>query len=204
VTPNHYCRNYDTKERFCSYWHQIQEVVLLNPRSILDIGIGNGFVSRYLREKGYNVITSDIDKRLAPDTVASVVNVPFSDQAFEVVTCYEVLEHLPFGCFRKALSELFRVSCSHVLLSIPDVTRAYRMSIELPRFGWFKKLVQTPTLNRIVHHFDGEHFWEIGKAGYSLSTIVKAIIESGLKIAKTYRVFEMPYHRLFVLKREKG
>ncbi len=50
---------YDTKERFCSYWCQIHEVLSLNPGEVLEVGIGNGFVSRYLRDRGVNVITLD-------------------------------------------------------------------------------------------------------------------------------------------------
>ena len=57
VEPDHYYKNYDTKERFCSYWHQIQEILSLNPKNTLEIGIGNGFVSKYLKQRGFNVIT---------------------------------------------------------------------------------------------------------------------------------------------------
>ena len=53
VEPNHYFdKSYDTKERFISYWHQVNEIVRLEPDSVLEIGIGSGFVSKYLKEKG--------------------------------------------------------------------------------------------------------------------------------------------------------
>ena len=203
VESHHYYKNYDTKERFCSYWHQIEDIVAHNPTSILEIGIGNGFISRYLRQRGFNVVTSDIDKKLNPDVAASVLSLPFSNEAFEVVACYEVLEHLPYEYFKKALSETFRVSRSHVFLSLPDANRAYRLYIQIPKLGLFKKLIQIPRLKKIVHHFDGQHYWEIGKAGYSLNSIVTAINEVGFKIEKTYRVFEVPYHRFFMLKKTK-
>jgi len=138
VEPSHYYNNYDSKERFCSYWHQIQEIVSLNPTSILEIGIGNGFVSGYLKRCGYNVITLDIDKRLNPDLVGSVLNIPFSDEAFEVVACYELLEHLPYENFKKAIFEIFRVSDSYALLSLPDVNRACRLCIQIPKIGKFE------------------------------------------------------------------
>lgn len=101
---------YDTKERFCSYWHQLQEVLLLKPSEVLEIGIGNGFVSRYLKERGINVTTLDIDKELKPDVVSSVLDISFQCEMFQVVTCYEVLEHLPYEDIPKALSEISRVS----------------------------------------------------------------------------------------------
>jgi len=38
--------------------------------------------------------------------------------------------------------------------------------------------------------------------GYPLSRIIKEIQKSGFKIEKTYRIFENPYHRFFVLSKE--
>jgi hypothetical protein len=202
VNPDYYYnRSYDAKERFCSYWHQIQEIVSLNPTTILEIGIGNRFVSNYLKQRGFNIVTLDIDRTLRPDIAGSVLNIPFRDESFEVVACYEVLEHLPYEHFQKAMLEVFRVSNSHVLLSLPDATRVYRLCIQIPKLGVFKKLIRIPRLRKAIHHFDGQHYWEIGKAGYSLKRVINDIINLGFIIERTYRVFEMPYHRLFVLKK---
>jgi len=59
--------SYDTKERFISYLHQINEVISLSPKKVLEIGIGNGFVSRYLRGKVLDVTTLDIVQELKPN-----------------------------------------------------------------------------------------------------------------------------------------
>jgi len=204
VESNHYFnKSYDTKERFISYWHQINEIINLNPKTVLEIGIGNGFVSKYLKERKVNVITLDIDKRLNPDVVGSVLNMPFSDKSFDVVACYEVLEHLPFKNFPKALSEIFRVSKSYAILSLPDASRVYRVYIHIPKIRIFKKLIPLPKLKPSVHKFDGEHYWEIGKVGYPLSKIINEIRKAGFKVEKTYRVFENPYHRFFILRKEE-
>lgn len=203
VEPSHYYKNYDTKRRLCSYWHQIQEIILLNPKSILEIGIGNGFVSKYLKQRGFNVITLDIDKRLNPDVTGTVLNIPFFDRAFDVVACYELLEHLPYDNLAKAMSEIYRISDSHVLLSLPDANRAYRLYVQVPKIGEFKKLVPFPRFRKQIHHFDGEHYWEIGKAGYSLKTILNEMNKAGFNVKRTYRVFEYPYHRFFILKKVK-
>lgn len=201
VESDHYYKNYDTKERFCSYWHQIEEIVSHSPKTILEIGVGNGFVSSYLKQRGFSIVTSDIDKKLNPSVAASVLDIPFSDETFEIVACYEVLEHLPYKYFRKALAETFRISSSRVLLSLPDANRVYRVCIQIPKLGLFKKLIQIPRFKKVVNYFDGQHYWEIGKAGYSLNTIINVLSKVGFKIEKTYRVFEIPYHRFFVLKK---
>jgi len=202
VKSNHYFnKSYDTKERFISYWHQVNEIVSLEPDSVIEIGIGSGFISKYLKERGINITTLDFDPNLNPDKVGSVLNIPFEDNSFEVVACYEVLEHLPFENFNKALAEIFRVSKSYAILSLPDVNRVYRVYVHFPKVGVFKRLIPLPRLKRPIHNFDGEHYWEIGKACYPLSKVVCEIQKSGFKIEKTYRLFEHPYHRFFVLKK---
>jgi len=202
VEPNHYFnKSYDSKERFISYWTQINEIIKLNPKEVLDIGIGNGFVSNYLKKRGINLTTLDIDKRLNPDIVGSVLKLPFANKSFNVVTCYEVLEHLPYKDFNKALSEISRVSRPYAILSIPDANRVYRLSIQIPKIGYIKKLIPLPRLKRLIHNSDGEHYWEIGKVGYPLNKITSDIQSAGFKIERIYRVFEIPYHRFFILKK---
>lgn len=193
--------NYDTKERFCSYWHQINEIISLKPKKAIEIGIGNGFVARYLREKKLNVTTIDIAYDLQPDVAGSVSKMPIIDESFEVVACCEVLEHLPYSEFQKVLKETHRVSRKHVVLSLPDVTTVYRINVELPRIRPIKKLIPHP-FHRPAHHtFDGEHYWEIGKTDYPLKKIEFDIEQSGFKFIRTYRVFEFYYHRFLILEK---
>jgi SAM-dependent methyltransferase len=49
----------------------------------------------------------------------SVVALPFPDKSFDVVGCFEVLEHLPDDLPRQALAELHRVAKRAVVLSVP-------------------------------------------------------------------------------------
>ena len=199
VDKNHYFTEfYDKKERFASYWHQINEIIKLNPKSVLEIGIGNKFVSKYIKERQFNVISLDIDERLNPDVVGNVLDIPFPDLSFDVITCYELLEHLPYENFHKALSEIFRVSCFCALISLPDMNRVSRFSMQIPMLGEFRVLIPLP---RIRKKFDEQHYWEIGGNGYSLSKITTDIQRVGFHIERTYRVFEFPYHRLFILRK---
>jgi hypothetical protein len=203
VEPDHYWTNYDEKRRFCSYWHQIDEITSLKPKNVLEIGIGNGFVSNYLKQRKLAVTTLDLDRRLMPETAGSVLKIPFSDRSFEVTACYEVLEHLPYANFKRAISEISRVTSSHTILSLPDDNPCVAMCLQIRNIGQIKKLFSFPNLRKPTSQ-EGQHYWEIGQAGYSLKKVVNDIIGIGYSLEKTYRVFEMPSHRLFVLKKILG
>lgn len=201
VDSHHYFnKRYDSKNRIISYWQQIEEVKKCNPESILEIGIGNKFVSDYLKKHNYNIKTLDIDPELEPDKIGSVTEIPFENNSFECVLCCEVLEHLPFDKFSIALNELKRVSNKKIILSIPDATRKYKFLIQIPKIGEIKFLIPIPRLKKVEHKFKGEHYWEIGKKNYPLKRIIGKInnIEN-LSLNKTYELFENSYHRFFII-----
>ena len=204
MTRNHYYNGtYDSKERFSSYWHQIDEILSLNAEQVLEIGIGNGLVSSYLNLRKKKIITLDIDKDLNPDVVGSVVDIPFADESFDIVACYEVLEHLPFSYFPAVLIELKRISKAYVILSLPDKTgRAYRFNVHIPKIGEVKSLITIPRLRPIKWEFNGVHYWEVGTRGCSVKKITSHLRKFGFHVRKSYRVFEYPYHRFFVLEKD--
>ena len=195
----YFADGYDTKARFCCYWHQIHEIVSLKPRNVLEIGVGNGFVSDYLTKRGYDVRTLDIDESLNPDHVGSVLSLSFADESFDVVACFEVLEHIPYEFFSQALREMYRVSRGHALLSIPDRTRAYPFWLRLGPFRDVKWLIRIPRIRAPRRSCEPSHHWEIGLSGYPLRRILGHFSRSGLKLQNTYRVFEQPWHRFFIL-----
>ena len=197
---HYFDESYDTKERFVSYWHQITEIIQLRSNKVLEVGIGNGFVSQYLKKKGINVVTLDIDHDLKPDIVGSVLSIPFGSKSFNVISCCEVLEHLPYIDFTRALKEIHRVSREYVILSLPDHTAIYRFNIELPRIKKpIKKLIPHPFPRPTHHEYDGVHHWIIGKTNYPLTRIELDIKRTGFKIIQSYRVFEFYGHRFLLL-----
>ena len=115
-------RAYNSKERFCSYWHQIDEVLKLEGRSVLEVGPGGGLVTSELQRRGIDVLTLDIDHELAPDVIGSITAIPLPDGAVDVALAAQVLEHLPLDEVVTALSELARVSRIGVVVSVPDQT----------------------------------------------------------------------------------
>lgn len=200
VDKEHYYDGYDSKSRFCSYWHQIDEVKEINPESILEIGVGNKFVYDYLDKYGFNISSIDIDADLNPDYQGSVLGLPFDTNDFELILCCEVLEHIPFEKFEIAIQELKRVAEKYIIISLPHSSSHYRFQLQIPKLGEIKFLFPIPLPNRFKpkHEFDGEHYWEIGKRGYPLKKIVNTVEKYGLDIRKNYRVFEKK-HRFFII-----
>lgn len=197
-------KGYDTWRRFISYFYQIDTLVSLEPKNILEIGIGNGLVSNQLKYYGFDVTTCDFDEHLKPDVVGDIRNLPFKNASFDAVACYEVLEHLPFEDFQNALKELHRVSKRHVVISFPYITSNL--------FAYFRLFPRTNTRffffrlyerSRTVHKFDGQHYWEMGKKGYGKALISEIIDKSGFHIRNEFTPF-VHFHYFFVLEKKES
>lgn len=199
VNKEHYFdETYNHKARWMSFFYQIQTVRNLRPQMVLEIGPGHGLVTRALRDGGLKVTTVDIDKELEPDHVASVDSLPFKDSAFDAVCAFEVLEHLPFETFISNLKELSRVSKKYVVISLPDKRRIlFHLLLKIPFINYKNIFIRIPSFKE--HVFDGQHYWEIGKKGYSVARVKKAIRESGLKITDDLVHFDAPSNHYFVL-----
>ena len=195
-TPTtHYDCSYDDRKRWVSYWYQIREIISRKPDSVLEIGPGNKTVSNYLNHKGCKVTTVDIDPGVKPAVVANVTRLPFKNDVFDTVACYEVLEHLEFNQFINGLREMEMVSKDAVIISLPDAGGTWNWKI--PLFGWI--IIPKIREKKPEHQFDGEHYWEINKKGYPLDKIKKKIIQTGLELENDYLIPEWTYHRIFTL-----
>lgn len=106
------------------------EIKKLNVESILDAGCGEGFTLEYLRVRKIGKTYEGIDflkkaveigTKVHPNIKlkqASIYELPYKDNSFDLVLSTEVLEHLEDP--RKALKEIFRVSKKFVVLSVPN------------------------------------------------------------------------------------
>ncbi|MFA6171556.1 MAG: class I SAM-dependent methyltransferase [Patescibacteria group bacterium] len=195
---NKYC----DPNRWASYWHQINSVLGCRAEKVLEIGIGDRVLANYLKSNtSIDYHSVDVSPDLCPDIVNSIDDLKdIEDNFFDVVCAFEVLEHLPYEKFNKALGELYRVSSRHVILSLPHWGRHFSFDFRLPfikRIRWQIKL----QIFGKKHKFDGHHFWELGKRGYSLKRVKSELVKAGFKIEKDYIAFESPYHHFFILKK---
>lgn len=204
VENGYYQGKVDSFNRFISYYYQANLIYRSRPKNILEVGIGGGFLLNYLKSRGFNITTCDFDKSLNPDFVADIRNLPFEENSFDTVVAFEILEHIPFGDFELALSELGRVSSGSVIISIPYSSLSFHSVFKFPfsrkffDFGFGRIILRVPQFFK-KHQFDGQHYWEMGKKDYSRKKI-KKIIEKKFLIVSEETPFLDDYHHFFMLK----
>ncbi len=194
-----FCHGVVGRNRWSSYYYQIREVLRLCPGSILEVGIGNSVVSDYLRRRVGLYCSIDINRLARPSIWASVTDIPYQKDTFDVVLVAEVLEHLPFDRFATTLIELGRITRQHVVLSLPQAGVEIGASINLPIIGRLAFGTKVSLHRR--HTFNGLHYWEINQGGYPLRRIRKTILDSGFVISREFQPYDMLYNRFFVLKK---
>lgn len=198
---DHYQRtHYWSDLRVRGYSNQLAELYRLDPDTILEVGVADGFISEVVRRfTRHQIVSCDLDRALRPGVAASVLDLPFPDDAFDLVMCCQVLEHLPFAHFPQAMGELRRVARRSLFVSLPDVRRYFALRVRLPRLGW-REISWSPERRGLgVFEFDGDHHWEIGYDGTRFKDVVREMEASGAGIERCYRIPDLPYHCCFLL-----
>lgn len=151
-----------TPEHLHSMSFQVLQLHALRPRRVLEVGVGNGFVSTFLRQSGIEVVTADVNPGLGADICAPLDQLPalLVGERFDVVSCCEVLEHIPFEQFGAQLDAL-RTLAPQAFLSLPGhfpwLGLAGRLGVH-NRFVNVALGLRIPCRRRLT---DG-HYWEIG------------------------------------------
>lgn len=97
-------------------------------RTLLDVGCGGGLflthlqsvdAHRFSRLCGVDRSRAGVASVRGRGVVASIDHLPWPDASFDVVSCLEVLEHLPAAIYPHAIRELARVARRYLLVSVP-------------------------------------------------------------------------------------
>lgn len=107
-----------------------REIKKLRPKKILDVGAGEGFTMKKLRDRKigkevegieYTEEAIKLGKKIHPNlhiVQGDIHALPYPENSFDMVICTEVLEHVTEPA--KALAELVRVSSKYIVLSVPN------------------------------------------------------------------------------------
>jgi len=181
----------EAESHWCLYWKQqdILQPIMSEKDTVLEIGVGTGFTANYLKSKGHEVDTFDIDKEKCPDFVGNMVHDPFPG-VYDHIIAFEVFEHIPYDEFLQVLKKVLESSRVSLCFSVPIARKTcLGFSFKIPRvrekswsFSWKKK--------RIWDY----HFWEIDFEGLTKNKLIVDIEKAGFKV----RSYEEYRYRAFV------
>jgi 2-polyprenyl-3-methyl-5-hydroxy-6-metoxy-1,4-benzoquinol methylase len=155
---------------------------LSHAKSVHEVGCGEGYLLRCLRQEGFSVRGSDacseiietarkLNKKAGLEIevkAAAVENLSASQDSAELIICCEVLEHLADP--RSALRQLKKLSKRHIVLSVP--WEPVWSVLNVARLKYLRRLGSTPGhVNR-----------------WSRSGFVR-FVESELKVVKVQSTF---------------
>lgn len=197
--------SYFTRSQFDSLVSQLLIVHKLSPKSILEVGPGNGFVSDFLRKSGKEVITFDINSNLNPDVVGNLTKIEhsFSPNSFDLILCAEVLEHLPFENFESILKQFKTIARKNVVITLPrnhHILIDYSSKLKIPfipylHFNFFLRLP-----NRIKWE---NHHWEVDYTPMHSLKRLKAIMEKYFSVKDCFSDSRNRVHQFFILAKKK-
>ena len=72
-------------------------------------------------------------KAITITVISDISALPFADHSFDLVSCLEVLEHLPYSTFFDALTEISRITKKYVLVSVPNEENLDLLLVTCPK-----------------------------------------------------------------------
>lgn len=200
--------SYNSKQRMLTYWYQLSMIHECHPRAVLEVGVGTGLVAAYFRHNGIHVTTLDINSRLSPDYVGSVLSLPegLPVEEFDLVLCSRVLHHIPFDDMERALWNLSALTKRYCLITLPvndfrvylmmRVTASSISTLSLPLPLALKKI-----LVWVKGRGGGSGVWQINSSHETSAKKVVGIIARKFQIIKMFRMPEDQSHMMFFLEK---
>lgn len=193
--PEYFSQN----QLFC-YAYQINHIYQLKPKTVLEVGVGNGFVAKYLKMGGINVYTADINEQLQPDLCAPLSVLPSLMEGLEkkpdVVSCCEVLEHMPLEMLEESIKSLAQCG-ENLYMTLPN----YNLPVG---FGGLLRL--PPAVNKeigiwmrikVKREINAHHFWEIGMNKNCAKNNIERLLRKYYNKISTGDYMLEPYHTYF-------
>jgi 2-polyprenyl-3-methyl-5-hydroxy-6-metoxy-1,4-benzoquinol methylase len=192
----------ESEEHWRLYWNQqkLMRHKVSSGEIVLEIGVGSGFTANYLRSKGVNVKTLDIDREKEPDIVANLVEYPFPDR-YDHVLAFEVFEHIPFVEFKSVFEKISKVCKKYIFISVPRNERMWlKLNFQLPILG--KRGLRLVTLRGKV--IEPAHFWEIGDGSVSIGDVEQVFGKCGFTILTKTKRFSRIFYALKINQAESN
>jgi hypothetical protein len=189
--------SYLSREQVFTYAQQIADLIGYSEKSIVEIGVGAGVTSASLRALGFEVLTCDINANLKPDVVCSIDNIAkfVASTRYGLVSCCEVLEHLPFSRFESCISTLASISRSlYLTLPVSHYYFGFGGLVRLPKICFpLSAYVKFPVRRKLIT----EHYWEIGDSRQTSTQSLVATLRKYYGSVYSHHSGINPYHKVF-------
>jgi hypothetical protein len=112
--------SFDLVFRYYPIVRHIRKSGIDNPK-ILEVGSGKTGITPFLKKPVFSVdlYFSSETNRLVKPIIASAMELPFQDGAFDFVICVDMLEHIPAEERKNAITEFFRLARGEVIVGVP-------------------------------------------------------------------------------------
>lgn len=161
-------------ERLGFYFRETAKHIVdkFNPKTVLDAGCAKGYLVYALRQLGVDACGIDASEYAVSQALEEVKDrikqgliqkLPYKDNQFDVVICFDVMEHIPEDEVDKVLSEFVRVAKKYVVIRVPtrhevnDLDRHHETV--KPKNWWEKKLSKHFTVEKANTYFNGNVWW---------------------------------------------
>lgn len=156
---------------------------VLKPNSVLDVGCGTNDLCKVLKTKGINNCIGVDFACTKADIISNASDMPFENNTYDLITCFDVLEHIPADQIEKCLQEFARIGKSimakialfsdvhptgnelHVCLRSPDMWHAVFSKYYNIEHFLAKKSTSTKLQMKYFNKFNGYHVSHIMISG---------------------------------------
>ncbi|UCD31451.1 MAG: methyltransferase domain-containing protein, partial [Desulfobacterales bacterium] len=177
-------------------WNQqkLMQNIVRSGDNVLEIGVGSGFTANYLKSRGVNIRTLDIDREKNPDIVANLVEYPFPDR-YDHVLAFEVFEHIPFVEFKSVFEKISNVCKKNIFISVPRNEKVWlQVNFQFPLLGK-RELRFVRLRGRVI---EPAHFWEIGDGSVSINDLEQVFCKREFTILTKTKQFSRIFYTLKV------
>ncbi len=211
-----YWRNDLSEHRYfewSSIWFQAREAVCRpDVLSVLEFGRGRNLTKAVVEHFGIYHVSVDVGNKFFPDVVSSIEDFS-TEERFDMVCAFEVLEHNPFEEFEKLLLKMKYFSKRYIYISLPFSGRwiAVQLNFNIPKLffkktftlsmnRWKKKVQPVESYKKREDKYS-PHWWEVGDKGVLKSKIIEIIENCNLRLIKSFHCTIFPYHLFLLMER---
>jgi ubiquinone/menaquinone biosynthesis C-methylase UbiE len=138
--------------------------------TVLDVGFGLGYGLEIMAERAGSLSGIEIDRKAIARLRRSLVSpkiqslehydaysIPFPERSFDVVTCIDVIEHVPD--YLRLITSMCNVSRHHVVVSTPNRRPEHTNGDGSPKNPWHIREWNYEEFDQILRQLDKEYEW---------------------------------------------